>query len=779
MTDLFVKPLSELDFEKVATYSLPRNTAMWNQEILKILYEEYSWLNLEGAQPIIQYQGLDPDLGVAVGSISVVYEPMPDKRERSKRAKSKVQDAPAPIIRIPLIINDFKLHPFDVFIAQDGTMQPLSPSRVAESVQPPDNFSGLYQGKVHTEPIGDITQVPSSVNTRYGHNLGDGADMAGMEHYASYEEQNSGMAYDGPMMAQILPTLKSCDMERCRKEITRSPAILQSWSQSGAAGYLDSILQADGLSPDDYKNIQDQVLPSNVFHFIRTKPGMWRVTIYSDLLYSPKVEEYGETELLAQFAGVPTVVEKVWENEEFIVTMDREHVKPFVLSEGAIPEVEQATSGLYVVPTEDGDICRGAVLNRVADYLGNDQALKLFIGDRAVYGLADGMVGGKTGDLSDWMCEEDVVGREWATFVTHDASGYRAYLPFRVRQQFVVEGAVCMHAIDFHGNSVTFRMTPGLRQMESVTGVTSPWLGDLLGANVFRVPTTFMLKRLGKRVNICRTEKDYESLFKRHTLNWIVARGQGKRRTNAVYIKQIGDEYKMEGDVLKPFLHSADGGGWGVVNGVWRHKKAKLALVLLGVSLDDAEAILSMANEATPVIVSNLRPIADAGRVEHSPSKTILPLSKLGSYLPELVGESGDTAIEMNWDEFCEDLRRPLYKEAAVLKDDDAIDSVLSLDFISPENLVVYIQNIPRFREVANRLAEMLVLSRVGLKPVPERAIYNAMKGLTEVTDSLALVSMFLREAVDPHVPDEVEMTPDQHEAEGAVEEKQETAESA
>ena len=83
------------------------------------------------------------------------------------------------------------------------------------------------------------------------------------------------------------------------------------------------------------------------------------------------------------------------------------------------------------------------------------------------------------------------------------------------------------------------------------------------------------------------------------------------------------------------------------------------------------------------------------------------------------------------------DLRRDLIKEAAVIQDEGTVDSILSLNFINPENLSTFIGYIPELEESAEKLAEMLLYSYLGMKEMPEGAVEHAMKGLEEVLTGL------------------------------------------
>jgi hypothetical protein len=74
-----------------------------------------------------------------------------------------------------------------------------------------------------------------------------------------------------------------------------------------------------------------------------------------------------------------------------------------------------------------------------------------------------------------------------------------------------------------------------------------------------------------------------------------------------------------------------------------------------------------------------------------------------------------------------------LLKEAATLQDMTTIDKVLSIGFINPENVQMFVEFIPDFEETHQRLAQTLIACRMGIPDIPETAVKSAMERLDEV----------------------------------------------
>lgn len=81
--------------------------------------------------------------------------------------------------------------------------------------------------------------------------------------------------------------------------------------------------------------------------------------------------------------------------------------------------------------------------------------------------------------------------------------------------------------------------------------------------------------------------------------------------------------------------------------------------------------------------------------------------------------------------------RLSLVKEAAVLTDEASVDAVLSLGFISPDNVAAYMDSRDLFEQVVRKLAELLIAVRIGLQDVPEAAVSKAMNGVEDTLRGL------------------------------------------
>lgn len=101
-----------------------------------------------------------------------------------------------------------------------------------------------------------------------------------------------------------------------------------------------------------------------------------------------------------------------------------------------------------------------------------------------------------------------------------------------------------------------------------------------------------------------------------------------------------------------------------------------------------------------------------------------------------------ETRIRPLMEKAAEELRTDLIKEASLLQDPEAVDTVLSLNFINPDNLMHFVGQIPNLQETQADIAEMLIASRLGLKTLDETALKNCMNGLERVIVGLEKIKM-------------------------------------
>tara|TARA_Y100000310_G_scaffold334995_1_gene415977 strand:- start:1478 stop:3460 length:1983 start_codon:yes stop_codon:yes gene_type:complete len=101
------------------------------------------------------------------------------------------------------------------------------------------------------------------------------------------------------------------------------------------------------------------------------------------------------------------------------------------------------------------------------------------------------------------------------------------------------------------------------------------------------------------------------------------------------------------------------------------------------------------------------------------------------------LGGQEKVAVDEETIKVAEVINIDLIKEAAALTNSDTVDSVLSLNFVTPENIMGYVDAIPALEDASSKLAELLVGVRLGLSDVPEGAVSSSLRGMERAIQGL------------------------------------------
>lgn len=108
-----------------------------------------------------------------------------------------------------------------------------------------------------------------------------------------------------------------------------------------------------------------------------------------------------------------------------------------------------------------------------------------------------------------------------------------------------------------------------------------------------------------------------------------------------------------------------------------------------------------------------------------------------------LLGEQRAEAIKMASERLANfpSLSVSLVKEAANIPDPMAVDTVLSLGFLNPENMSTFVGYLPKLNETQEHLCELLIAARLGMRPVPVSPLEKSIKSLEQVIEGLKVIA--------------------------------------
>ena len=376
-------------------------------------------------------------------------------------------------------------------------------------------------------------------------------------------------------------------------------------------------------------------------------------------------------------------------DEQGVATMTDVQAEPDPMQE---PPPEQVTQfGMYkVFEVGTGKQIIGYVIPGLFDpRAGGPSAMSAFI-NGGQYALQPAIVGNLVG--VNFNLPESANARGLGLFYKTDGKGLVATVPYNIISEVTVEGCKYLSAQDPNtGEELQLTISEGL--MKPLVGPE----GEVV------IPSDYHFLALDNPIELeGAPEADPMAGAKMAALPSMmeVRAWEGGCRLDGPVFEKIGS-----GE------HSwVDGLFWMAATGVPQN---------LGVALLD-----KAASSGQPIRLFGLQPL---------------------SPLEERVKEAADEAYE-DFKNLKIPNRHCLLKEAAALSFDkaaaalvgtDSIDAVLALNFVNPENIESFVDNLPQLESASAKLASLVLATQIGLQSVPKEAAIKAMNALEEVIEGL------------------------------------------
>jgi hypothetical protein len=343
-------------------------------------------------------------------------------------------------------------------------------------------------------------------------------------------------------------------------------------------------------------------------------------------------------------------------------------------------------AGVYQVETLDGQGLEGWVIPNLLELDGTPMPIALFTNgaQMAVQGEIAGTPSGSEVPLS----EGPIQGH--GCFARQGPNGLEATIPMEVRATLSNEGEVLYSTTTYDGRPVDVAVQPNIQQ------ITMAPSGHVL------IPEDFHWMPLEGEATA------------------LVGSAEDVGKTASVLRSLAGSVLVRAGDAQNISISGA------LVEKLANEEKEFIdidqAMFLLGgLGVDPRHAASKIAHALTyhrPVEVRCTRVIKTAGELRGE-AKTAA-LKTLGA-LPVL--------------------RRELFKEAAALPDPVAVDTVLSLGFINPENMTHFISYLPVLDEAQSKMCELLLGARLGVRDLPVGSLEKAIRSTEEVIRGLKVMA--------------------------------------
>jgi hypothetical protein len=742
MIKLIDSVIQKPTFEKVAEFKLSKDIGEWNEAILKNFYEEVNFLPKEIGVNIV-IKEVDENKGYAKGSIVVFFN--------GKQ------------INFPVIAKDFKLSPFDIFVYKkdnEDCYTPVSEDNVkkvlmADQIATLENRWDMARGH-------QLIKTPGNIIPKQSINLYDASEesiyppFAKMSHWRELAKKEDLEKLSETLIGH--PDLNSCFHDNTGDLVTSIVELKDSQreevtgktqrqgtldlnnviSAKRAITALDSdLLDTSKLIPlkapcvaelrmYEYPSMEDFISSgANASErFIASKVGKPITGIVVDMLDN---ERFSLGNTCCASSDLPDNASEEAKlkamrsrREQIFFSMDGKYYSQYddysktgigfygtkVLD---MPDaVEKAVKALSMVTTDD--------------FINSNPANKGDGSDKLFAGFSTMDQGKEDRPESAWLDNSRYGGNyDKGLFILYGAGS--AYECVRIDgnfKKYLVNNSHVYVAAD------VVVIPANIASVQRVSSVKDPMYKMIVGKAkvIYLIPESStiinrqFLRRLDEK-DFMRPEKSVQQTYEKANITkvalWVASNG-----------KELG--YKLSGKPFEPLQKIA-----GINGSILSTSDARSALKIMGMDKEASDRAMAAALTRFNDCDQKDKNVFISGVNENYINKNAFDGQEKTARVHELLKE------------ISYGLRKNLVKEASVLNDPNAVDTVLSLNFINEESLSNYIEHIDEMNKVVCELSKLLIASRMGLSDINETATKNAISGLEEVIKGLENVKMAVK----------------------------------
>lgn len=682
-TDLFIKP--ELFFQKVAQAGKVGDQAeMWPQEVTDFFYQEHPYLADAEVEPI--FKETNDERGYAVGVIVARTKP-------PVAAKDVEQQSVTKEIKFPFVIKDKELSTFDVVIVGE-TFHPATEKNIMAAVQRPELFDVV---KTMPGDVSLVNQLYPPYRSRYG--FGTSFEGGAGGKFASVKDIMKISVLD-----QILPFLSKADMDRMEGELQKDESLRKvALQHKPLHPSLAKLASVHDVTLEDMVEARRRVIQPDVIQFSKVGREV-RVRRANSQMYAP----WDETLTMKEAAeNIPTELRNRLMADGG-ATISADPVVRESFDESVAVRIKAA--GMYRIKCSDpkkvGREKVARVFTSVVDFDMTTMPSHLAIFHDGDWSLQGDIAGIPTPDEAapDFVKDGHAKVRDYQPADPEHVSSQardggrlasRAGMPKLGMVTFVGDGVVTLpvnlRSVRRTEDGVTLFGTSAMEEPIELIPTDDITKISKIGPHSYAIPTDLKVIHLGQPVSCAADPSAYVKVASAERLQ-IISDGQ-------VYSFRGNHSLGKLGAAQTEFLNQED---------------AMFLAASLGVEPGYAEKMLKQSERAGAVSIEGVRPIVpEAEKISEAMAKVQPIIDKLST------------------------MRVLLLKEAAILPGEDTVDKVLSLNFITPENVSVFTKNVPVFQATATELAKLLIGVRIGLEGVPEAAVQRSMQSIQGVIEAL------------------------------------------
>jgi hypothetical protein len=588
-------------------------------------------------------------------------------------------------IVIPVIVKEFKLYPMDVFM-WEGKMLPLTPDYYAQVFL--DGSEAAF---------GSLLEYPLlSMVDRYlrGENLQNTIFPPNWGRYAFASATPEGILRDLD---------GSIDGAAFKKEAFGEEAAIARFFSNGMYPLLQTLSNMKPVNMGEFRESADKLVHRSIHVLSKGGPNKYTLLSTSPDVFNPAMsamDRYGVQNFCSGVCAKPDSMHEVDQNgEKVIIVNDDADTSVFLAKPQKDVPVIADSFGRYNVRTRTGMNVEGLVVPVVVDFDQKRVDTQLFLGK--TFSTMQPAIAGSRVTTSKWMPEGDEprVGQTGTFFYHEGEKGGVATIPVTVKCTWMESGRIRIRAVDLNGQNIELEVVPekwesGGMPLERITYMPS---AEFNPKGKYLIPAKMKWIPMDGFEVVSANEFEYLSKTAAHRLT-----------NNPVIVSHTGyDQYSMRG--ADKYIE-------------------KMAWDKSMLESHQAKFILAALGAGSTKIAEAMHDAKVRGRAEiHGLNFVPLWEEKIASHMPR-ARELQKTASQFKHD---------FLKVASYMENAQTVDALLSLKFISPENIGKFIGKIPLFKAAISHLASCLLASRLGIREIPEQSASGALTKLVDVVKGL------------------------------------------
>lgn len=574
---------------------------------------------------------------------------------------------------LPLIIKEFMMFPLDVMIA-DKRLLPLTPDNFDRIFNSNDVFDGIEEYPV----FGGLGRFEDANlwNATYPPSLGRYA-------YASANFE---------IMNDIVGTFDGSEL---KSYLLENPEVAANFAKRGHAEAIKKIANTGAVNMNEFRQGVEKLIDRPITMLRRQGPNHYSILANSDKVFSPAFTDVKRPELHKTLVEITDdaqdCINEVDSNgEKWLTVPTQDESVPFVyIAAPEKKEVELADEfDHYVVKSNRGVEHKGVVIPKVIGFDMESKDLKIFIGKTmsTIQPEIAGIRIQNPDNFNQLEGEKIKVGQTGTFVYMINKSKGLATIPVTIKSMVFDCGCLKVMAMDNMGGGYKLKFDPA-NKLARIAKV-----GDC-----YCMPGEFRWVPMEGFEQISNSAADFMAK----------TAGQVKTANPWVLCPTGYGQYALRGS-----QKYASACGWDHTN--LEEYQAKFLLGSMGMGEGSQELAFKVA--------------AMRGQAEIHGIKNI-PLQS------EKVAEARPLARRLT--KIADGLRVNLWKEASYMAESQTVDSLLSLNFVNPENISKFVNKLPSLKNTVSHLASLLIASRLGISEIPEQATSTAMYRILDVINGL------------------------------------------